>query len=61
MYSAVLCFALDLDDQERTGFRYDYSFFQAIQELPCDNLGRIAYAKSKLISHNMSYSAIGKG
>ena len=38
MYSAVLCFALDLDDQERTGFRYDYSFFQAIQEFPCDNL-----------------------
>jgi len=27
--SAVLCFALDLADQERTGFRYHYSLFQA--------------------------------
>ena len=29
IYSAVLCFALDLADQERTGFRYHYSLFQA--------------------------------
>jgi hypothetical protein len=29
IYSAVLCFALDLADQERTDFRYQYSFFQA--------------------------------
>lgn len=29
IYSSVSCFALDLADQERTGFRYDYSFFQA--------------------------------
>jgi DNA-binding transcriptional ArsR family regulator len=29
IYSAVLCFALDLADQERTGFRYRYSVFQA--------------------------------
>ena len=27
--SAVLCFALDVADQERTGFRYHYSLFQA--------------------------------
>jgi hypothetical protein len=29
IYSAVLCFALDVADQERTGFRYHYSLFQA--------------------------------
>ena len=29
IYSAVLCFALDIADQERTGFRYHYSLFQA--------------------------------
>jgi len=29
IYSAVLCFRLDLADQERTGFRYHYSVFQA--------------------------------
>jgi len=28
MYSACLCFALDLAEQERTGFRYDYSLYQ---------------------------------
>lgn len=29
IYSAVLCFAMDIADQERTGFRYHYSLFQA--------------------------------
>ena len=29
IYSACLCFALDLDDQQRTGFRYAYSVYQA--------------------------------
>lgn len=29
IYSACLCFALDLADQERTGFHYDYSVYQA--------------------------------
>jgi hypothetical protein len=29
IYSAVLCFAMDIADQERTGFRYSYSVFQA--------------------------------
>lgn len=29
IYSAVLCFAMDLADQERTRFRYQYSLFQA--------------------------------
>lgn len=29
IYSAVLCFAMDIADQERTGFRYNYSIFQA--------------------------------
>ncbi|MGH3997122.1 MAG: hypothetical protein ACRDTJ_06630, partial [Pseudonocardiaceae bacterium] len=29
IYSACLCFALDLDDQVRSGFRYGYSVFQA--------------------------------
>lgn len=29
IYSAVLCFALEIADQERTGFRYHYSLFQA--------------------------------
>jgi hypothetical protein len=29
IYSAVLCFAMDIPDQERTGFRYHYSLFQA--------------------------------
>ncbi len=29
IYSAVLCFAMDIADQERTGFRYNYSVFQA--------------------------------
>ncbi len=28
IYSACLCFALDLDDQQRSGFRYDYSIYQ---------------------------------
>jgi len=28
LYSTCLCFALPLADQERTGFRYDYSLFQ---------------------------------
>jgi hypothetical protein len=28
LYSSCLCFALDLAEQERTGFRYEYSFFQ---------------------------------
>jgi len=29
IYSACLCFALDLAEQERTGFHYDYSVYQA--------------------------------
>ncbi len=29
IYSACLLFGLDLDDQERSGFRYDYSVYQA--------------------------------
>lgn len=29
IYSAVLCFAMDIADQERTNFRYSYSVFQA--------------------------------
>lgn len=28
LYSSCLCFALDLAEQERTGFHYEYSFFQ---------------------------------
>ena len=28
IYSACLCFALDSDEQERSGFRYDYSVYQ---------------------------------
>jgi hypothetical protein len=28
IYSACLCFALDINDQERTGFRYAYSVYQ---------------------------------
>jgi len=28
IYSACLCFALDLEDQQRSGFRYDYSVYQ---------------------------------
>jgi hypothetical protein len=28
IYSACLCFALDLQDQQRTGFRYEYSIYQ---------------------------------
>ncbi len=28
IYSACLCFALDLEEQERTRFRYDYSVYQ---------------------------------
>jgi hypothetical protein len=28
LYSTCLCFALPLPDQERTGFRYDYSIYQ---------------------------------
>jgi hypothetical protein len=28
IYSACLCFALDIDDQERTGFHYAYSVYQ---------------------------------
>jgi len=31
IYSACLCFGLDLDDQKRTGFHYNYSVFQAEQ------------------------------
>jgi hypothetical protein len=29
IYLACLCFALSLDEQERTGFHYDYSIYQA--------------------------------
>jgi hypothetical protein len=29
IYSACLCFGLDLDEQERSGFRYGYSVYQA--------------------------------
>jgi hypothetical protein len=29
IYTAALCFGLDLDEQERSGFRYAYSVFQA--------------------------------
>lgn len=29
IYSAVLCFAMDIADQDRTRFRYQYSLFQA--------------------------------
>ena len=28
IYSACLCFGLDVDEQERTGFRYSYSVYQ---------------------------------
>jgi len=28
IYSACLCFALDLESQQRSGFRYDYSVYQ---------------------------------
>ena len=28
IYSACLCFALDLEEQRRSGFRYDYSIYQ---------------------------------
>jgi len=28
LYSACLCFGLDLDEQKRTNFRYQYSFYQ---------------------------------
>ncbi|MGH3541491.1 MAG: hypothetical protein ACRDR6_26580 [Pseudonocardiaceae bacterium] len=29
IYSACLCFGLDLEDQERSGFRYGYSVFRS--------------------------------
>ena len=29
IYSACLCFGLDLDEQARSGFRYEYSVYQA--------------------------------
>jgi len=29
IYSACLCFGLDLDEQDRSGFRYGYSVYQA--------------------------------
>lgn len=29
IYTACLCFALDLEEQERSGFRYNYSVYQA--------------------------------
>ncbi len=29
IYSACLCLALDLEEQQRTGFRYQYSVYQA--------------------------------
>ena len=29
IYPACLCFGLDLEEQERTGFRYGYSVYQA--------------------------------
>jgi len=29
IYTACLCFALDLDEQQRSGFVYDYSIYQA--------------------------------
>src|SRR5687767_4440406 len=28
IYSACLCFGLDLDEQQRSGFRYEYSVYQ---------------------------------
>jgi hypothetical protein len=36
LYSTCLCFAIPLADQERTGFRYDYSLFQV--EYSCNLL-----------------------
>jgi len=29
IYTACLCFALDIDEQQRSGFAYDYSIYQA--------------------------------
>jgi len=29
IYSACLCFGLDLDEEDRSGFRYGYSVYQA--------------------------------
>ena len=29
IYTACLCFGLDLEEQERSGFRYGYSVYQA--------------------------------
>ncbi len=31
LYSACLCFALDSEEQKRSGFRYQYSFYQIEQ------------------------------
>ena len=41
IYSACLCFGLDVDEQERTGFRYSYSVYQGrVQPQPAVHRGR---------------------
>ncbi len=45
IYSALLCFGLDLDEQARSGFRYGYSVFQ-VEYTPQPNL-RLSLSPSR--------------
>jgi hypothetical protein len=47
IYSACLCFALDLEGQQRSGFRYDYSVYQVERDGP--------NAKIKGLQHGMGF------
>jgi hypothetical protein len=57
IYSACLCFALDLEEQERTKFHYDYSIYQAeySRNLLFRSGGQMEELVQALIDHTRSW------
>jgi hypothetical protein len=57
IYSACLCFALDLEEQERTNFHYDYSIYQAeySRNLLFRSGGQMEELVQTLIDHTRSW------
>jgi hypothetical protein len=57
IYSTCLCFALDLEEQERTNFRYDYSIYQAeySRNLLFHSGGQMQQLVQTLIDHTRSW------
>ncbi|MCG2786604.1 MAG: hypothetical protein L6461_16050, partial [Anaerolineae bacterium] len=57
IYSTCLCFALDLEEQERTNFHYDYSIYQAeySRNLLFRNGGQMQQLVQALIDHTRSW------